>query len=63
MVLSQGQLADEEGIVNHGLLPVEGKAGLGGSVAHAVESPHEVQVPGLAAEFTVGDHLETKFRG
>ena len=60
MLLPQRQLSGEESIVNHGLFVVERQAGLGGRVAYAVEAPHEVQVPGLAAEFSVGNHLETK---
>ena len=54
------QFADEIGVVHHGLLSVEGEAGFGGLVPHAVKAPHKVQVPGLATELSVGNNLEAQ---
>ena len=34
---------------------------LGGSMTNAIKSPHEIQMPGLPAEFSVGHYLESKF--
>ena len=61
MILTKGHLTRKESVVYHGLLPVEGKAGFGRDMPHTVKSPHKVKMPCLAAEFTVGNYLETKF--
>ena len=50
-------LAGEVGVVEHRGLAVEGKSGLGGTVADAVEAPHKVEVPCRAAELAVGDDV------
>ena len=39
---------------------MERKPCFGGSVSNPVKAPHKVQVPGLAAEFTVGNHLKAQ---
>ena len=60
-VLHEGVLAHERdgarevGVVDLGGLVVEGQAQVGGAVADARKAPHEVEVPGGAAELAVGD--------
>ena len=64
-VLDEGMLALEPdlagriGVVDLRRFAMKRQAGLGLAVADARESPHEVEVPGRAAEFAVGDDAET----
>ena len=61
MLLRKGEFPGQEGVVNHGLLPVERKPGLGRGMTDPVEAPHEIKVPGLAAEFAIRNNLESQF--
>ena len=60
-MMSHRNLSGQEGIINLGCLIVKRQSFFGGAVTHTVESPHEIQVPGSAAELTVGDHMVTSF--
>ena len=53
-----GDLAHKVRIVDLCRLVVERKAYLGRLVGDAVKGPHEVEMPGLAAELAVCDHAE-----
>ena len=61
MLPGQSDLAYNIGIIHHGRLAVERKSRLGRGMADAVESPHEIQMPGGSAEFTVCDHMIAQF--
>ena len=37
---------------------MEGNAMGGGNVIHAVEAPHEIEMPPAATEFTIGDDMQ-----
>ena len=58
-MLVHAHLSCEIGVVKHRGLALERKAGLGRCVADAVEAPHEIEVPGRAAELTIGDAAQT----
>ncbi len=53
-VMSYGYLSGEVCVVNHRSLSVEWKSLLGLAVTYSIEAPHEVQVPGRTAKFTIG---------
>ena len=57
MVLA-GDPSGHGGGVGRGHLVVEGDAVGCGGMVHAVEAPHEVEMPPAAAEFAVGDHMQ-----
>ncbi len=57
MVLA-GNPSGHGGGVGRGHLVVEGDAVGCGGMVHAVEAPHEVEMPPAAAEFAVGDHMQ-----
>ena len=50
-------LSGEVGIIKHCVLSMERQPLLRAAVAHAVKAPHEVEVPGGTAEFTVGNYV------
>ncbi len=59
-VVADGQLALDGDVVDgRGLALEGGVAGLGLDARHAVDIPHEVEVPGQAAELAVGDDAQT----
>ena len=59
-MLVHAHLSRKIGVVKHRGLALERKSGLGRCVADAVEAPHEIEVPGRAAELTIGDDVVTR---
>ena len=53
------QPASQEGIVDLSGFPMKRQPFFGLLMADALESPHEVQMPGRAAELAVGDDMIT----
>ena len=58
MVLA-GDSSGHGGGVGRGHLVVEGDAVGCGGMVHAVEAPHEIEMPPAATEFTIGDDMQT----
>ena len=52
------ELAGHRGGVGGSDLVMEGNAMDGGSMVHAVEAPHEIEMPPAATEFTIGDDMQ-----
>ena len=59
-MLVHAHLSCEIGVVKHRGLALKRKSGLGRRVADAVEAPHKIEVPGRAAELTIGDDVVTR---
>lgn len=59
-MLVHAHLSRKIGVVKHRGLALERSPVLVGCVADAVEAPHEIEVPGRAAELTIGDDVVTR---
>ena len=53
------ELAGHRGSVGGSDLVMEGNAMGGCDMVHAVEAPHEIEMPPAATEFTIGDDMQT----
>ena len=52
------ELAGHRGSVGGSDLVMEGNAMGGGDMVHAIEAPHEIEMPPAATEFTIGDDMQ-----